>query len=111
MIKDDVSCIKSYIKIKLESQGRRISLLEADRKKKEEEIGTLKSVIVNMQNSLNQLDNENRKPNLTITGLPETDMITNSQGTLSNDQEKMRYILSEIGVVNNDTDYVDGWIV
>ena len=64
-----------------------------------------------MQNSLNQLDNENRKPNLIITGLPETDMITNSQGTLSNDQEKMRYILSEIGVVINDTDYVERWIV
>ena len=110
-LKDDVFEIKGDIKVKLESHERRINLLEADRKKKQEEINALKSVVVNMQSSLNQIDNENRKTNIIITGIPETDIITETQGTLNNDEEKVRYILSEIGDESIDADYVNGWNV
>ena len=63
--------IRKDMASKFLAQEQRIKLLEADKTKKQEEIETLKSVIINGRSSLNQIDNETRKSNLIVTGLSE----------------------------------------
>ena len=106
-LQDDVITIKENMTNRLNAQDHRIKLLETDKVKSEEEIALLKSVICNMQNSLNRMDSESRKSNMIVTGLLEQDIVSDT-GTITTDVGKVRYILGKIGDTTS-VDSVDNW--
>lgn len=86
---DDLSkfCNKEFTSMK-----NTIKILEDDKKKKDEEIQTLKYTIVGMQRSLNMIDSDGRDKNAVIYGVPENEI-----NNLVNDEEKIKHIL---GLIN-----------
>ena len=58
----------------------RVKMLEAESFKKDEDIGTIRYIIVNMQKSLNHVDSEKRTLNAIIFNLPESNMVLTDDG-------------------------------
>ena len=77
---------------------KRVKILESENKKKDRDINTLKYTVVNMQKSLNRLDQEKRYLNAIVSGLPEDEMaFDNGNGnmeSLKDDKEKIQKLSS-----------------
>ena len=87
---------------KLSRLQTRVEFLEAENIRKNEESGTLKSIIVNMQKCLNRIDGNGRNLNIIISGLSEKDIkVENSQDQnqqlLATDENKIAWLLRFIG--------------
>ena len=70
-VTEGLAAIKSDLEKKCKSFDNKITLLEADSKKKQERIDALESTIVEMQKFINKIDQEDRKANIIVTGLSE----------------------------------------
>ena len=60
--------------VKVRNLHNRVDILESVNTQKDEEINTLKHIVVNMQKCLNKMDSVNRELNVIISGLPEKGM-------------------------------------
>ena len=76
----------------------RVEFLEAENIRKNEEGGTLKSIIVNMQKCLNRIDGNGRNLNIIISGLSEKENSQDQNQQLpASDENKKNWLLRFIG--------------
>ena len=75
----------------------RINVLESEVKEEKERNETLTQIVVEMQKSLNKIDNSDREKTLIISGLPE-EAIQVEDTLLNNDNEKVTKMFSLIEV-------------
>ena len=71
---------------------KRVEYLESENDRKDDQINTMKSTIVNMQKCLNKIDDGDRKFNVMISGLPEADIIID-------DDEEGAPLTSDVGKI------------
>lgn len=93
--------IKNDLEKKTKSYDNKITLLEADSKKKQERIDLLESTIVEMQKFINKIDHDDRKANIIVTGLSENtvDPLPNEEDDvtpLTNDTDKIKALIASI---------------
>ena len=93
--------IKNDLEKKTKSYDNKITLLEADSKKKQERIDLLESTIVEMQKFINKIDHDDRKANIIVTGLSENtvDPLPNEEDDvtpLTNDTDKVKALIASI---------------
>ena len=93
--------IKNDLEKKTKSYDNKITLLEADSKKKQERIDLLESTIVEMQKFINKIDHDDRKANIIVTGLSENtvDPLPNEGDDvtpLTNDTDKIKALIASI---------------
>ena len=66
--------LRNDVNVKVRNLQNRVEILESVNTQKDEEINTLKYIVVNMQKCLNKMDCVNRELNVIISDLPEKDM-------------------------------------
>ena len=77
---------------KIELLQNRVTILETENEKNDEEISTLKHTVVNIQKSLNTVDQGERSKKAIIQHLPETDMDGENGEKLESDMAKIQQI-------------------
>ena len=101
-VKDNISTITADLSLKVNAHENRLKLLESDCERKQARIEALESVVIEMQKSINMIDQDKRKSNIIVTGLPETavTMPSSMEGcdpvTIENDTDKVSTMLSII---------------
>lgn len=92
-ISEKLDEFKDDVTGKVSDLEKRVKILESENKKKDRDINTLKYTVVNMQKSLNRLDQEKRYLNAIVSGLPEGEMAfensTGNREVLQDDNEKI----------------------
>ena len=95
---------------KINALTNRIKIIEDANIKKDQEIAVLKSTIVNMQRSINFIDNDTRKPNVIVTGLTEDEITPLGNNNVENDSEKIKALVNTI-MDPNEPFNTDNWRV
>ena len=93
-VKDDLTAIRNELATKTKAHDNRLKLLESDSKQKQERIETLESTVIEMQKFINKIDFNERKNNIIVTGLPESDITSLQDNTVSlvNDTDKVKLL-------------------
>ena len=90
------------INVKVKKNETQIKILEKEVFDKSEKIALLTNIIINMQKSLNMIDMEDRATNVMISGVTETDFISQDENgdemTMKTDKDKVIHILEAISV-------------
>ena len=95
-IHNKIDSLANHCNTEISTLKNHVQILQSDKKKKDDEIQTLKYIITGMQRSINMIDNEERNKNAVIYGVPEEDMVVES-GSLNSDEAKVKHILKLIG--------------
>ena len=89
----------------------RVKILETENEKKDEDIGLLKSTVINMQRALNSTDQETRNLNAIITALPETNMELEDKTILTTDADKFHALFKVMGCTHLDDDKIENLVI
>ena len=87
-LKQQLDSIQNELGCRIKKLDSRVDILENQNIKLEEDNNILRGVVTSMQKCLNKLDSDERKKNIIISGVPETN-ITVDDNTLTNDHEKI----------------------
>ena len=106
-INDTLNLISRDLTVKMTDMDTRIECRESENAKKEVDNAIVKQTIINMQKSLNRIDNEERNKNVIIVGLQEDKIEIDNNDELASDVEKIKWILNCTGnqhFTNEDID-------
>ena len=85
-----------------------VNMLSSRCDKFEEDVSTLKSIVVKQQHYINKIDSDKRDCNIIVTGVPETD-ITINDTPCNNDKSKVTAILDRINCRFEDDFKIERW--
>ena len=94
-LENKVESIDQKLDMEINGLKTRIGVLEGEVKEQKERNETLTQIVVEMQKSLNKIDNNDREKNLIISGLPE-EQIQINDAILGTDTEKVTKMFSLI---------------
>ena len=86
-----------------------VELFEDEKSKLEEENKTFRSIITNMQKSLNKLDSDDWRKIINILGLPEKEFVpgdNDGSNPISEDHEKIYWLLHHMCCNHFDKDTI-----
>ena len=92
-IREKIDILYDKVIQKVTVLDKRVEYLESENDRKDDQINTMKSTIVNMQKCLNKIDDDDRKFNVMISGLPEADIVID-------DDEEGAPLTSDVGKSN-----------
>ena len=92
-LENKVESIDQKLDMEINGLKTRINVLENEVKEQKEKNDTLTQIVVEMQKSLNKIDNNDRERNLMISGLPEEQIEVNDV-LLQSDNEKVAKMFS-----------------
>ena len=96
-LENKVESIDQKLDMEITGLKTRIGVLENEVKEQKDKNETLTQIVVEMQKSLNKIDNSDREKNLIISGLPE-EHIQVDDDVLESDTEKVTKMFSLIGI-------------
>ena len=91
-IHNKIDSLTKHCNMEISNLKNNVQILQNEKKKKDDEIQTLKYTIIGMQKSINMIDSKEREKNAVIYGVPEDDMTTDA-GILRTDDDKLKHIL------------------
>ena len=97
-IENKIADLSENFENKITSLEKRIELLEKEDQIKDEKITVLTTIVTNMQRALNSIDSKDRQNNLIVSGLTENVMELNDGNLLTDDSEKINYLLNRLGI-------------
>ena len=101
-LKKELHDLKSKVTVNLE---KRVSLIETEQLQTQEKTSVLTNIAINIQRSLNMIDQNERATNLVISGLPEEPITDDDQ--LNTDEDKIQHILSIIDCSDEIRDVIE----
>ena len=90
----------------IDELNRKITVLESKCEKYEDDISTLKSIVIAQQKVLQKSDSAERECNIIISGLSEEE-ITEGDDTYVNDEEKLDVIFTKLDIQVVDTEPIN----
>ena len=100
-VKAEIQEMKGLLTEKVTVLENKVNLLEKENGKLKENNSVLTGIVVNMQSSLNRMENVERSCNLIISRIPEGDMESDN-GILNEDKAKVSHIIKKLDMENTD---------
>ncbi len=96
-VQAEIQDVKNLFTQKVTVLENKVSLLEKENEKLKEGNSVLTGIVVNMQSSLNRMENDKRSLNLIMSRIPENDMQSDN-GILNDDKAKVSYVISKLNL-------------
>ena len=100
-VKEEIQEVKNLLTEKVTVLENKVNLLEKENEQLKEGNSVLTGIVVNMQSSLNLMENEARSQNIIISKIPENDMQGDDE-VLHDDKTKVRYVMSKLNLESLD---------
>ena len=100
-VKEEIQEVKNLLTEKVTVLENKVNLLEKENEQLKEGNSVLTGIVVNMQSSLNRMENEGRSQNLIISRIPEGDM-QGDDDVLHDDKAKVSYVMRKLNLESVD---------